>query len=101
MSVGVVNKQTGDPIPTAGQIAVDSALSGTSTNPVQNKVIKGALNEKQNILTFDDAPTDNSNNPVKSNGIYDALALKQNATDNSLDTEAKTIVGAINEHEGR
>lgn len=32
--------------------------------------------------------------------VTDALALKQDATDNSLDTEAKTIVGAINEHEG-
>ena len=59
-----------------------------------------ALAGKQATLTFDDVPTDNSNNPVKSNGIYDALALKQNATDNSLDTTAKTIVGAINEHEG-
>lgn len=28
------------------------------------------------------------------------LATKQDATDNNLDTEAKTIVGAINEHEG-
>ena len=51
-------------------ITVDSAMSGSSTNPVQNKV------------------------------ITEALALKQNATDDSLDTEAKTIVGAINEHEG-
>ena len=33
-------------------------------------------------------------------GVESALALKQNATDNSLDTDAKTIVGAINEHEG-
>ena len=32
--------------------------------------------------------------------VETALALKQNATDNSLDTDAKTIVGAINEHEG-
>ena len=59
-----------------------------------------AMATKQDTLTFDDTPTDGSNNPVKSNGIYDALALKQNATDNNLDTDAKTIVGAINEHEG-
>lgn len=32
--------------------------------------------------------------------VENALANKQNATDNNLDTEAKTIVGAINEHEG-
>ena len=30
----------------------------------------------------------------------DDLSVKQNATDNSLETDAKTIVGAINEHEG-
>lgn len=72
MSVGAVNKQTGDRIPTAGLPAVDSVLSGTSTNPVQNRVVKEAFDGKQNALTFDDTPTDGSNNPVKSNGIYDS-----------------------------
>jgi len=70
MSVGAVNKQTGARIPTAGMPAIDDALDLTSVNPVQNDIITAAL------------------------------ALKQNATDNNLDTEAKTIVGAINEHEG-
>lgn len=51
-------------------ITVDSAMSGSSTNPVQNKV------------------------------ITEALALKQNATDSNLQTTDDTIVGAINEHEG-
>ena len=46
MSVGAVNKQTGECIPTAGRLAVDSVLSGTSTNPVQNKVVKEALDGK-------------------------------------------------------
>lgn len=46
MSVGVVNKTTGDRIPTAGMPAIDSVLSGTSTNPVQNRVVKAALDEK-------------------------------------------------------
>lgn len=72
MSVGAVNKQTGERIPTAGMPPIDSVLSGTSTNPVQNKVVKEALDEKQDTLTFDDTPTDGSNNPVKSNGIYDS-----------------------------
>lgn len=31
------------------------------------------LAQKQNILTFDNAPTEGSNNPVKSGGIYDYL----------------------------
>lgn len=97
MSVGAVNKQTGDRIPTAGMPAIDNALSAISTNPVQNAVITAALAGKQDTLTFDDVPTDGSNNPVKSNGIYDALALKQDKTDNSLQTTDKTIPGAINE----
>lgn len=46
MSVGAVNKQTGERIPTAGMPAVDSVLSGTSTNPVQNRVVKAALDDK-------------------------------------------------------
>lgn len=33
-------------IPTGSNITVDDALSATSTNPVQNKVVNGALNEK-------------------------------------------------------
>lgn len=35
----------------ANKITVDSALSSTSTNPVQNKVINSALASKQNTLT--------------------------------------------------
>lgn len=56
---------------------VDSALSGSSENPVQNRIIKGALDGKQNLLTFDSAPTAGSNNPVRSSGIKTALDLKQ------------------------
>ena len=32
---------------------VDSALSDTSTNPVQNKVVKAAIDAKQATLTWD------------------------------------------------
>ena len=56
---------------------VDSALSGTSENPVQNKVIKGALDGKQDKLVFDNVPTENSSNPVKSGGVFSGLAGKQ------------------------
>lgn len=34
---------------TGGNVTVDSALSSTSTNPVQNKVIKDALDNKANL----------------------------------------------------
>ena len=56
---------------------IDAALSGTSENAVQNKVVKTALDAKQAKLTFDNAPTQNSNNPVKSGGVFTALAGKQ------------------------
>ena len=46
MSVGVVNKQTGERIPTAGMPAIDNALDLTSVNPVQNAVITAALDGK-------------------------------------------------------
>lgn len=36
--------------------------------------IDDVLNSKQNILTFDNAPTDGSSNPVTSDGIYNAMA---------------------------
>lgn len=61
------------------EVDVDSALSSTSENPVQNKVVKGALDEKQDMLTWDSAPVKNSTKPVTSGGVYDsieALGLK-------------------------
>ena len=56
---------------------VDNTLSGSSENPVQNKIIKGALDGKQALLTFDAVPTQSSNNPVRSSGIFTALQGKQ------------------------
>lgn len=38
-------------INTERQIAIDTSLSTTSTNPVENRVITNAINQKQNILT--------------------------------------------------
>ena len=57
---------------------IDTAMSSSSTNAVQNKVIFAALNNKQNTLTFDSSPTANSNNPVKSSGIKAAIDVVDN-----------------------
>lgn len=67
MSVGIIDKQTGERIPTAGMPAIDNALDLTSINPVQNAIITAAL------------------------------ADKQDKTDNNLETTSKTVVGAVNE----
>ena len=60
----------------ANKTDVDSALSASSTNPVQNKVIKAALDGKQAALTFDSAPKSGSRNPVTSGGVYTAISNK-------------------------
>lgn len=60
-------------------ITVDSELSASSENPVQNKIIYTALGGKQDTLTFDSTPIQDSNNPVKSGGVYSALGGKQDA----------------------
>lgn len=62
----------------ANHTDVDDQLNAQSTNPVQNNTIVTALNQKQDKLTFDNAPTAGSDNPVKSGGIKTALDGKQN-----------------------
>lgn len=58
-------------------VTVDSALSPTSTNPVQNKVIYAALAGKQNTLTIDASLSSTSANPVQNKAVNSALAGKQ------------------------
>ena len=84
-----------------GSVTVDSTMSSTSTNPVQNKVIYSALQGKQNTLTagtgisisgntisctvsggggsvtVDSAMSSTSTNPVQNKVIYTALQNKQ------------------------
>ena len=52
-------------------------------------IIKKALSNKQDVLTFDNSPTANSNNPVKSSGIKTALDNKQDTLVSG--TNIKTI----------
>ena len=42
-------------------VTVDSELSSTSTNPVQNKVIKEALDKKQNVMQYSILPSAQDN----------------------------------------
>ena len=85
----------------SGSIAVDTALSATSSNPVQNQIIKAALDEKADsaslsavatsgsyndlvdkptipsAVTVDSALSDSSENPIQNKVINSALAAKQ------------------------
>ena len=84
------------------KVAADSALSATSANPVQNKVVKAALDGKQDKLTagngisisgntisstvsggasvtVDADLSSTSTNPVQNKVVKEALDKKQNA----------------------
>lgn len=123
MSVGAVNKQTGERIPTAGMPAIDNALDLTSVNPVQNAVITAALAGKADTgIVADDFDSTASyvigNYCIYQGGLYkfkadhtgawaaadvDAITIageltaKQPKTDNNLTTTSKDTTGAINE----
>jgi len=57
---------------------------------VNKEYVDGALDDKQDVLTFDDAPTEGSTNPVTSDGIYAAL---QNIDTSDLVDPTLTIAG--------
>ena len=75
--------------------AVDSAISSTSTNPLENRVVQQALSDglatKQDTLTIDTVPTDGSTNVIDSNAVFDGLALKQDI----IGTYSETFLGPI------
>ena len=61
---------------------------------VYNKTeVNGLLNGKQNILSFDEAPTDNSDNPVKSKGIK-AYTYSKSEIDSKIAAVLATIKNA-------
>ena len=51
-------------------------ISAQNLNDLEDRIEAG-FNEKQDSLTFDNAPTEDSTNPVTSGGVYTALAGKQ------------------------
>lgn len=59
-TTGVVTPTRYD-IPTGGSVTVDSALSSTSENPVQNKVIKAALDGKADAADIPAVPVQSVN----------------------------------------
>lgn len=55
-TTGVITPTRYD-IPTGGSVTVDSALSGTSENPVQNKAVTAALENKANASDVHNIPS--------------------------------------------
>jgi len=70
---------------------VDGGLDANSINPVQNKVVTAALNEKQDTLTIDTTPTQGSHNPVESGGVYTEIATI-NATIGDINTVLEGVL---------
>ena len=101
-SEGQVLKKSGGAViwandETGETITVDSSLSDSSTNPVQNKVIKGALDNKAN--------SSHTHNQSDINGLTDALTGKANATHthshtdiNDWDTELAKKANSTHNH---
>lgn len=98
-------------LPDAVSVTVDDALSETSTNPVQNKIVTEALNQKADAIhqhstdditsgtlsvarggtgntSIDTIPTSDSTKMVTSGGVYTALSAK---ADSSHTQVASTI----------
>lgn len=75
------------------ELVIDTTISGTSTNAVQNKVIKAALDRKQDSLTFDNTPTANSANPVKSGGVKSAIDTLDNYVKEGSETRRAYHLG--------
>ena len=63
-----------------GSVTIDSALSGTSTNPVQNKVIKGALDEKANTTDLAQVATSGSYNDLSDKPTIPSISGLQTQT---------------------
>lgn len=88
-----VDKVEGKGLSTNDYTDAEKAIVGGVTTALTGKVdkVEGKGLSENDYTDSDKAIVD---------GVTAAIALKQDKTDNSLDTEAKTIVGAINEHEG-
>lgn len=73
------------------------ALSGHGHTMAQVEELSNALAAKQNVLTFDDAPTAESDNPVKSGGIYTALQGKADSTHSHSINQVVGLQNALND----
>lgn len=75
MTIRVGNNIIAGHLPGGGSVTVDSAMSSTSENPVQNKVIYVALNNKQdtsNLVTSISSSSTNAQYP-SAKCVYDIV----------------------------
>ena len=87
-SLGIFNKETKTYQKVAGTTeaaVVDAEMSDTSTNTVQNKVIKKYVDDHASNITVDDALSSTSTNPVQNKVV----------TDNLIDIRKETTVNLL------
>lgn len=78
---GKVDKETGKALSTNDYTTAEkNKLDALPTNTE----LQTAFDNKQNILTFDDAPTQNSTNPVTSGGVFAALKDVDNSEEMTI-----------------
>jgi len=80
---------------TANKVTVDSALSSTSTNPVQNKVINTALAGKQATLTTAQLAAANSGITAAKVTTYDGYASQISAKQDALSSDDATFTSGV------
>lgn len=84
-----LNTTTGELSATGISITIDTEIDDTSTNPVQNKVIAEALEDKVDVISGKGLSTNDYTNADKAivGGVTSALALKADKTEipDSLD----------------
>ena len=85
----------------AMKVTVDSAMSASSTNPVQNKVVKQYVDDKVaaagSNITVDAALSATSTNPVQNKAVKAAVDAKADKTalDGKLDKAGGTLTGNL------
>ena len=87
-----------------GSVTVDNTLSDTSTNPVQNKVVKQAIDNKadKTIATTDTNGLMSAEDKTKLDNVDDTYALKSKYGNTTIDVgrKAETDVGEYSTAEG-
>lgn len=84
------NYRTGEINISPANIGLGNVDNTSDANKPISTATQTALDGKQSVLTFDNAPAEQSENPVKSSGIYSALAGK-------ISTSAKGVNGGVAE----
>ena len=83
----------------ANKTTIDSAMSGSSVNPVQNKVVKQYVDDKVaaagSNITVDAALSSTSTNPVQNKAVKAAIDGNKTALGDKMDKSGGTFTGNV------